>query len=77
MCLHYITTICQQSIFNEQYNYTVDAGIYIFFFLKRSLLLRKKMSFHNGPPGNNENFVGSFHTFSTFLVLLKIVKRTG
>lgn len=35
------------------------------------------MSFHNGPPGNNENFVGSFHTFSTFLVLLKIVKRTG
>lgn len=35
------------------------------------------MSFHNGPPGNDENFVASFHTFSTFLVLLKIVKITS
>lgn len=74
MCLNYITTICQKSIFNEQHNYTVDVGIYTFFFLKRSLLFRKKMSFHNGPPGNDENFVASFHTF---LVLLKTVKTTS
>ena len=41
-----------------------------FFLPQKVFIIQEK----NGPPGNDENFVASFHTF---LVLLKIVKTTS